>query len=70
MTDIIDVANEYAAIETESSLAAVRRAAAAIPAGEPGECEECGEESPRLVERLCARCRERIAEARRRNGRR
>lgn len=70
MTDIIDIANDYAAIEAESSLAMVRRAAAAMPAGEPGECEECGEESPRLVERLCARCRERIAEARRRNGRR
>lgn len=70
MTDIIDVANEYAAIETESSLAMVRRAAAAIPAGEPGECEECGEESQRLVNRLCARCRDRIAEAQRRNGRR
>lgn len=69
MPDIIDIANEYAAIETESSLAMVRRAAAGIPAGEPGECEECGEESPRLVERLCARCRDRIAEARRRNGR-
>lgn len=69
MPDIIDIANDYAAIEAESSLAMVRRAAAAIPAGEPGECEECGEESPRLVERLCARCRERIAEARRRNGR-
>lgn len=70
MTDIIDIANDYAAIEAESSLAMVRRAAAAMPAGEPGECEECSEESPRLVERLCARCRERIAEARRRNGRR
>lgn len=69
MPDIIDIANDYAAIEAESSLAMVRRAAAAIPAGEPGECEECGEESPRLVERLCARCRERVAEARRRNGR-
>ena len=69
MPDIIDIANDYAAIETESSLAMVRRAAAAIPAGEPGECEECGEESPRLVEQLCARCRERIAESRRRNGR-
>jgi RNA polymerase-binding transcription factor DksA len=69
MADIIDIANEYAAIEAESSLAMVRRAAAAIPAGEPGECEECGEESPRLVDRLCARCRERVAEARRRNGR-
>ena len=69
MADIIDIANDYAAIEAESSLAMVRRAAAAIPAGEPGECEECGEESPRLVERLCARCRERIESARRRNGR-
>ena len=69
MPDIIDIANDYAAIEAESSLAMVRRAAAAIPAGEPGECEECGEESPRLVERMCARCRERIDEARRRSGR-
>ena len=69
MPDIIDIANDYAAIETESSLAMVRRAAAAIPAGEPGECEECGEESQRLVDRLCARCRERIESARRRNGR-
>ena len=29
-----------------------------------------GEESPRLVDRLCARCRDRINEAQRRNGRR
>lgn len=70
MADIIDIANDYAAFEAESSLAMVRRAAAAIPEGEPGECADCGEESPRLVERLCARCRERIADARRRNGRR
>jgi RNA polymerase-binding transcription factor DksA len=69
MADIVDIANYYAAIEAESSLAMVRRAAAAIPEGEPGECEDCGEESPRLVERLCARCRERINEAQRRNGR-
>jgi RNA polymerase-binding transcription factor DksA len=69
MPDIIDIANEYAAIEAESSLAAVRRAVAAIPEGEPGECEDCGEESPRLVERLCARCRDRINETQRRNGR-
>lgn len=60
MPDIIDVANEYAAIEAESSLAMVRRAAAAIPEGEPGECELCGEWSARLVRGACAPCRDRF----------
>lgn len=60
MPDIIDIANDYAAIEAESSLAAVRRAAAAIPEGEPGECELCGEWSARLVRGACAPCRDRF----------
>lgn len=36
----------------------VRRQAAAIPIGEPGECENCGEEMPRLVGGHCAPCRD------------
>lgn len=29
-----------------------------IPKGEPGECIRCGEESLRLVNQVCARCRD------------
>lgn len=56
--DIIDQANDRAAEETASIEAAIRRKAAAIPPGEPGECEICGEWSGRLVEGHCAPCRD------------
>lgn len=36
----------------------VRRKAAAIPAGRPGDCDLCGEFSQRLVNGVCARCRD------------
>jgi len=29
-----------------------------IPAGTPGECDECGEHSPRLIGGRCAPCRD------------
>lgn len=32
-----------------------------VPAGEPGECELCGEWSGRLVDGACAPCRDRYA---------
>lgn len=38
--------------------AAARRAAAAIPQGTSGECDSCGEDSPRLVAGRCAPCRD------------
>lgn len=38
---------------------ALRNARAELAPGEPGECELCGEESPRLVRGACARCRDR-----------
>lgn len=37
----------------------IKRACVPIPAGAPGICEDCGEDSPRLVEDHCARCRDR-----------
>ena len=37
------------------------RRAAEIPIGAPGECHSCGEESPRLVDNTCARCRDNYA---------
>ena len=55
MADQIDEANEIAEEHLKRSLVAAR---APIPVGEPGECEECGEQMPRLVEGRCGFCRD------------
>lgn len=60
MADEIDIANDYAQKMEERNVAAIRAAAANIPAGESGECYECGEESKRLVRGLCAQCRDKL----------
>ena len=57
--DIIDQANDRAAEEVARIEAAARAAAANMPAGEPGECELCGEWSGRLIDGHCAPCRDR-----------
>jgi hypothetical protein len=36
----------------------LRAARAAVPVGVPGECEQCGGDSPRLVGGRCAPCRD------------
>lgn len=38
--------------------AQVRAARVQIPAGAPGECQQCFEDSPRLVGGRCAPCRD------------
>jgi len=58
MADEIDIANDYAQKLEERNVAAIRAAAADIPAGVPGECESCGLESKRLVNDMCAPCRD------------
>ena len=58
MADICDGADESIFAQVESAQRAASRAAAAIPAGEPGECDLCGEHSLRLVRGACARCRD------------
>lgn len=55
MADEIDQANELAEQHLERSIRAAR---VAIPAGVPGECEECGEDMPRLVDGRCGFCRD------------
>lgn len=57
--DIIDQANDRAAEFVGDREAEIRRAAASIPAGEPGDCDICGEWSGRLVNGACAPCRDR-----------
>lgn len=58
MPDIVDDANEIAAEHLRRHLAA---AIQPVPSGEPGECSECGDASPRLVAGRCAPCRDAAA---------
>lgn len=58
MADEADQADERQGKLTEAVIASIRRKAD-LPAGEPGECEYCGEHSPRLVRGACAPCRDR-----------
>lgn len=54
--DDVDRAND----EAERALAeALRHAAKPLAAGEPGDCDLCGEWSGRLVGGVCAPCRDR-----------
>lgn len=55
MADEADVANDYAERWLKDALTANRPE---IPEGRPGDCEWCGEYTPRLVKRACARCRD------------
>ena len=57
--DEVDRQLESDSILDEANLKAIRQRAAAIPVGQPGECEYCGHESKRLVGGACAPCRDR-----------
>jgi hypothetical protein len=56
--DLIDQANDRAAEFVGDREAEIRRVAAEIPAGEPGDCEYCGSWTSRLVGGVCAPCRD------------
>ena len=55
MADNVDIATDLVAVGLEKSISAAR---APVPAGKPGECDECGEDMPRLVEGRCGFCRD------------
>ena len=55
MADDVDRANDVAAADLARSIAVAR---APVPAGEPGACENCGEDMPRLVNGRCGYCRD------------
>lgn len=56
MADDADTASEIERAHRERALAEVRREP--FEAWVAGKCEECGDETPRLVEGKCAPCRE------------
>ena len=58
MPDEIDQRLDRDIIFEEITKQEIARRAAAIPVGEPGECELCGWDSPRLVNGACAPCRD------------
>lgn len=58
--DDADIAEERARLALEADVMKVRKAAATMPAGTPGECDLCGEWSGRLVNGACAPCRDRF----------
>lgn len=50
---------DRAQIKIEQALAdAIARNSADIPAGKSGDCDDCGRWSGRLIEGLCAPCRD------------
>ena len=55
MADVADLANDFAEAHRERSIRAARQP---IPVGAPGNCDQCGNDSPRLVGGLCAPCRD------------
>lgn len=55
MADAVDFATDLVADHLDKSISAAR---ASVPAGQPGECEECGETMPRLVRGRCGFCRD------------
>jgi hypothetical protein len=55
MADEVDLATEIADAQLARSIAAAR---VAVPVGVPGECDDCGDDSPRLVHGRCAPCRD------------
>ncbi|MCU0811962.1 MAG: hypothetical protein MUE59_13185 [Thiobacillaceae bacterium] len=57
--DDIDRAQAHTEAELEAAIAAAR--GVPIPEGVPGDCDLCGEWTGRLVEGLCAPCRDWVA---------
>jgi predicted RNA-binding Zn-ribbon protein involved in translation (DUF1610 family) len=56
VADVADMANDVAQAALDRSIRAVT--AAPFEEGAAGECNECGDESERIVRGRCARCRE------------
>lgn len=58
MSDEVDRQLERDEVFDQVNLKAIREQATKIPAGKPGDCDLCGEWSARLVNGVCAPCRD------------
>ena len=59
MADEADKTADRMEVEQAADIAEIRRKAAEMPKGVPGECDLCGEDMPRLINGVCAPCRDR-----------
>ena len=59
LTDPLDFAADLSQKLADDEIGRIRRAAAEIPAGSQGDCEDCGYWSSRLIDGTCAPCRDR-----------
>ncbi len=59
MADEADKTADRMEVEEAANIAEICRKAAAIPKGVPGICDLCGISSPRLINDVCAPCRDR-----------
>lgn len=60
MPDMFDHAQEIIEQQLARDLSNAGAGTFVLPAGEPGECIDCGYPKPRLVEGRCAPCRDRV----------
>ena len=63
MADEADIAgseNSFQNVILDDTLALIRARAAHIPAGEEGDCQECGLYFTRLVRGYCGKCRDEL----------
>ena len=59
MADEVDRQLERDEVLETARLKKIREQASQMPAGRPGDCDLCGEWSARLVNGVCAPCRDR-----------
>lgn len=62
MSDEVDIANDIAEIHLQELIA---KAKVPMATGYAGECDDCGDFTPRLVDGLCSPCRDFNARTRR-----
>jgi len=65
MDDMIERDMEVLEMLRQQAVEKSQRQAAKLQAGHPGECDFCGEDSPRLINGACGRCRDTNPRARR-----
>lgn len=58
MPDMLDHAQDIIEQQAERDLRNAGVGQFVLPTGAPGECWDCGESSPRLVQGRCAPCRD------------
>lgn len=59
MADDADKTAERMEVQESADIASIRRKVEQMPKGNPGVCDLCGENMPRLVNGVCAPCRDR-----------